>query len=237
MDCRIPGFLVLHYLPEFAETTVQWVDDAIQPSHPLSLLFSSCPQYFPIRVFSSELLLASGCQSIGASGSASVHPMDIQGRFPLGLTGLISLQHNALAIVFAKTTVQKATVLWCSTFFMVHLSHPDRSTGETIALPTSTFVSKVTYVLFKTLCKFVIAFLPRSKRLLISWLQSPPAGILEPKKIKSVTLPLFVHLFAMKWWERIPWCNFFQCWAFSQIFHSPLSLSSRSSLVPLHFLP
>ena len=205
MDCRIPGFLVLQYLPEFAETTVQWVDVAIQPSHLLSLLFSSCPQYFPIRVFSSELLLASGCQSIGASGSASVHPMDIQGRFPLGLTGLISLQHNALAIVFAKTTVQKATVLWCSTFFMVHLSHPDRSTGETIALTMSTFVSKVMYMLFKTLCRFVIAFLPRSKCLFISRLQSPSTVILEPKKIKSVTVSILspsIWLEVMNW---MPW--------------------------------
>ena len=191
MDCRIPGFLVLHYLPEFAETTVQWGDDAVQPSYPLSLLFSSCPQYFPIRVFSSELLLASGSQSIGASGSASVLPITIQGRFPLGLTGLISLQHDGLAIVFAKTTVQKATVLWCSTFFMVHLSHPDRSTGETIAWITATFVSKVMYMFFKTLCRFVLAFLPRSKCLLISWLQSP--------------FLLFPHLFAIKWWDRMPW--------------------------------
>ena len=85
--------------------------------------------------------------------------------------------------------------------------------------------------------RLVIAFLPRSKRLLISWLQSPPAGILEPKKIKSVTLPLFVHLFAMKWWDRMTWSSFSECWALSQLFHSPLSLSSRGSLVPLHFMP
>ena len=237
MDCRIPGFLVLHYLPEFAETTVQWADDAVQPSHPLSLLFSSCPQYFPIRVFSSELLLASGSQSIGASGSASVLPITIQGRFPLGLTGLISLQHDGLAIVFAKTTVQKATLLWCSTFFMVYLSHPDRSTGETIAWTMSTFVSKVMYMFFKTLCRFVLAFLPRSKCLLISWLQSPSTVILEPKKIKLVTvsiLSLSIWLEVMNW---MPWTWCFQRWGLSQLFHSPLSASSRGSFVTLLFLP
>ena len=81
----------------------------------------------------------------------------------------------------------KASVLWCSPFFMVQLSHPYRTTGKTIALTMQTFVSKVMSLLFNTLFGFVKAFLLRSKHLLISWLQSPPAVILEPKKIKSVT--------------------------------------------------
>ena len=81
-------------------------------------------------------------------------------------------------------------VLWRSAFFMDQLSHPYMTTGETIALTTWTFVSKVTSVLFDMLSRFVIAFLPRSERLLISWLQSSSAVILEPKKMKSVSVSI-----------------------------------------------
>ena len=95
----------------------------------------------------------------------------------------------------------KASVLWCSAFFMVQLSHSYMTTGKTIALTGRTFVGKVISLLFNMLSRFVIAFLPRSKSLLISWLQSPFAVILEPKKI---VCPLFPHLFAievMRWDE------------------------------------
>ena len=84
----------------------------------------------------------------------------------------------------------KASILWCSAFFMVQLSHPYWTTGKTIALTRQTFVGKVMSLLFKMLSRLVIAFLPRSKRLLISWLQSPSAVILEPKKIKSATVSI-----------------------------------------------
>ena len=96
------------------------------------------------------------------------------------------LQHNS-----------KASILQCSAFFMVQLSH-SYIIGKTIALTRWTFVNKVMSLLFNMLSRLVIAFLPRSKRLLISWLQSPSAVILEPKKIKSDLFPLFPHLFAMK---------------------------------------
>ena len=86
------------------------------------------------------------------------------------------------------------------------------------------------------LCRLVIAFLSRSKYLLTSWLQEPSAVILEPKKIKSISVSI-VSPFAMKWWDWIPWSLFFECWAFSQFFFTLLSLSSRGSSVPLHFLP
>ena len=85
----------------------------------------------------------------------------------------------------------KASVLQHSAFFMVHLSHPYMTTGKTIALTTQTFVGKVTSLLFNMLSRLVITFLPRSKHLLISWLQSPSAVILELKKIKSVTVSIF----------------------------------------------
>ena len=88
----------------------------------------------------------------------------------------------------------KASLLWCSTFFIVQLSHPYMTTGKIIALTRWTFVGKVMSQLFNMLSRLVIAFLPRSKRLLISWLQSPSAVILEPKKIKSVTVsPSICH--------------------------------------------
>ena len=143
------------------------------------------------------------------------------------------------------------------------------TTGKTVALTIWTFVSKVMSLLFNMLSRLVIAFLPRSKHLLISRLQSPSAVILEPKKIKSVTVSIvspsifhevmgpevticsdfgaqenkvchcfpFFHLFSMKWWDRMPWSSFFECWALIQPFHSPLSPSSGGSLVPFHFLP
>ena len=82
----------------------------------------------------------------------------------------------------------KASILWCSAFFIVQLSHPYMTTGKTKALTRWTFVGKVMSLLVNMLSRLVIALLPRSKRLLISWLQSPSAVILEPKKIKSVTV-------------------------------------------------
>ena len=84
----------------------------------------------------------------------------------------------------------KASILWCSAFFMVQLSHPYMTTGKTIALTRWTFVGKVMSLLFNILSKLVIAFLPRSKHLLISWMQSPSEVILEPPKIKSLTVPI-----------------------------------------------
>ena len=81
----------------------------------------------------------------------------------------------------------KASVLWCSTFFVVQFSHPYMTTGETIALMRQTFVGKVMFLLFNMLSRLVISFLPRSKHLLISWLQSTSAVILEPKKIATVS--------------------------------------------------
>ena len=92
----------------------------------------------------------------------------------------------------------KATILWHSAFFTVQLSHPYMTTGRTIALIRCTFVGKVMSLLFNMLSRLVITFLPRSKRLLISWLQSPSAVILEPKKIKSVTVSIVFPLSGCK---------------------------------------
>ena len=142
--------------------------------------FSSCPQFFSASgSFPVNRHFISCGQNIGAS--ASVLPMNIQGWFPLGLTGLISLQSNGLSRVFSNTTVQK----------MVQLSHLYMTTGKTRALTIWTFVGKVIFLHFNMLSRFFIAFLPRSKHLLTAWLQLPSTMILETKKIKTcVYLPL-----------------------------------------------
>jgi len=99
----------------------------------------------------------------------------------------------------------KSSVLQCSVFFMVQLSLPYMTTGKTIALTKWTFVSKAKSLLFNTLSTFVIASLPRSKCLLILWLQSPSAVIFKPKKENLSLFPLFPLLFAMIWWDWMPW--------------------------------
>ena len=116
-------------------------------------------------------------------------PMNIQDWFPLEWTGWISLQSKGLSRVFANTTVQKQQFFGAQRFFMVQLSHPYMTTGKMIALTRQT-IGKVMSLLFDMLSRLVIAFLQRSKHLLISWLQSPSTVNLEPKKIKSVTVSI-----------------------------------------------
>ena len=142
---------------------------------------SSCLQFFPAAgSFLISWLLASRGQSIGASASASALPMSIQCWFILELTSLIFLNSKGLSRVFSSTSL-KASFLQHSAYFIVQFSHPSVTTEKTIALTIWTFVGNVMSLLFNTLPKFVIAFLPRSKHLLISWLQSPSAVILELK--------------------------------------------------------
>ena len=180
MDCSTPDFPVLYRVPEFAQTHVHWVGDAIQtfcPLLPFSPFAFNLSQYQ--EVFQWVRLFTSSGQSIGVSASASVLPMNIQGWFPLGLTGLISLLFKELSRVFSSTTVQKHQFfgtypfLWFSSHMCTWLWINHSSSIQT-------FVSKVMSLLFNMLSRLVIAFLPRSKRLLISWLQSPSAVILEP---------------------------------------------------------
>ena len=102
---------------------------------------------------------------------------------------MISLQSKGLSSLLQHHSL-KASVLRCSAFFIVQLSHPYMTTGKTIALTRRTVIGKVMSLLFNMLSRLVIAFLPRSKYLLISWLQSPSAVILEPKKIKSLTVSI-----------------------------------------------
>ena len=192
MDCSMPDFPVLHYLPKFLQTHVHWVYDVIQPPHPLSTL---SPAFNLSLHQGKELapmswLFPSSGQSIGASISASVLPMNTQGWFPLGLTGLISLLSKGFSSLLQHHN-SKASILQCSAFFMAHISHPYMTTRKTITLTIQTFVNKVVSLFFNALSRFDIAFLPRNKHLLILWLQAPSTVILEPPKIKSVTFSTF----------------------------------------------
>ena len=154
--------------------------------------FSSLLQSFPASgSFQMSQFFTSGDQSIGVSASTSVLPMNTQDGSPLGWTGWISLQSKGLSSLLQHHS-SKETILRPSDFFMVQLSHPYMTTGKTIALTRWTFVGKVMSLLFNTLCRLVITFLPRSKRILISWLQSPSAVILEPKKIVSHCFPIYL---------------------------------------------
>ena len=170
MDCSMPGFPVLHQLLELAQTHVHWVGDVIQPSQPLSSPF---PPAFNLSQHQGLFQGVSSSQSIGVSASTSVLPMNIQDWSPLGWTGWISVQSRGFS-----------RILQCSAFFMVQHSHPYMTTGKTVAWTMQTFGGKVMSLLFNMLSRLVIAFLPWSKSLLISWLQSMPAVILEPPKIK-----------------------------------------------------
>ena len=130
-------------------------------------------------------LFVSGGHSIGASASASVLPMNTQDWSLLGWTGWVSLQSKGLARVFSRTTVQKHQFFGAQPSSQSNSEHPYVTTGKTIALTRRTFVGKVISLLFNMLSRFFTALLPRSKHLLCSWLQSPSAVILEPKKIVS----------------------------------------------------
>ena len=188
MNCSIPGLPVHHQLPEFTQTHVHWVSDAISHlifCHPLLLLLPIFPS---IRVFSNESTLHMRWPKHW-SFSFSIIPSK-------EYTGLISFRMDWLDLLAVQGTLKsllqhhssKVSILQRSTFFTVQLSHPYMTTGKTIALTRQTFVGKVMSLLLNVLSRLIITFLPRSKRLLISWLQSPSAVILEPQKIKSDTV-------------------------------------------------
>ena len=157
MDCSTPGFPVHHQLSDFTQTHVHRASDAIQPSHPLS----------------------------------SPSPPALKSSQHQGLFKRVSSSHQmakVLELISFRSLLQhhssKASILPCSAFFIVQLSHPYMTTGKTIVLTRQTFAGKVKSLLFNMLSRLVITFLPRSKCLLISWLQSPSPVILEPQNNK-----------------------------------------------------
>ena len=198
--------------------------------HPLFLRSSVFPR---IRVFSSKSVLCIRWPKYW-SFSFSISPSN-------EYSGLISLRIDWFDLLAVQGTLKtllqhhtlKASTFRCSAFFMVQLSHPYMTTGKTIALTRWTFVGKVMSLLFR----FVITCLPRSKHLLISWLQSPIAVILEPKKIKSVTFSIVSPSVCHEVMGLDALIFVFWMLSFKPAFHSPLSLSSKNSLVPFCFLP
>ena len=188
MDCSTPGFLVHHQLPELKLK----IGDAVSSSRPL--LSPSPPAFNPSQhqgLFQWVSVLCirwpkywSFSFSISRSNEYSGLISFRMDWFDLAVQGTLKslLQHHS----------SKESILQHSAFFMVQLSHPYTTTGKTIALSGWTFVGKVMSLLLNILSRFVKTFLPRSKHLLISWLQSPSTVILEPKKIK--VFPLCTHV-------------------------------------------
>ena len=151
------------------------------------------PHSFPASgSFSVSWCLASGGQSFEASASASVLLMNIQDWFPLGWTGWISLQSEGLSSLLQHHS-SKASVHWCSDFFIVQLSHPYMTTGKTIALTRQTFVSKVMSLLFNMLSRLVITFLPRSLQWDLNSWQMQQALLLPPVPSRWPPAPFYPH--------------------------------------------
>ena len=155
--------------------------------------FSSHLQSFPASgSFQMSQLFASGGQSIGVS-SFSISPSNEHpGRisFRMDWLDLLAVQGTLKSLL--QNHSSKASILWCSAFFIVQLLHPYMTTGKTIALTRWTFVGKVTSLLFNMLSRLVITFLPRSKHLLISWLQSPSSDFRAPQNRVCHCFPIYL---------------------------------------------
>ena len=230
MDCRTPGLPVHHQLPELTKTHVHYESDANQPSHPLS---SPSPSAFNLSQHQGLFKWVSSSHQV-----AKVLEFQHQS---FQYSGLVSFRMDWLDLLAVQGTLKsllqhhssKASIVWHSVFFIIQLSHPYVTTGETIALPRWTFVGKVMSLLFSMQSRLVIAFLPRSKCLNFMGAVTICSDFGAPQNKVSVSIisPSMCHevtgLDAM----------ISECWVLRQLFHSPLSPSSRGSLVPLHFLP
>ena len=237
MDCSTPGLPVHHQLPELTQPHVHWVGGAIQPSHPLS---SPSPPACNLSQHQGLFKWVPSSHQV-----AKVLEFQLQHQSFNEHSGLISFRMDWFDLLAVQGTLKsllqhhssKASILRLSAFFMVQLSHPYMTTGKIIALTKWTFVDKVMSLLFNMLSRLGITFLPRSKCLLISWFQSPSAVILEPPKIKSATVSTVSPFICYEGMGPDAMILVFWMLSLSQLFHSALSLSSRGSLVLLHFLP
>ena len=189
MDWKMPGFHVLPHLLELAQTHLHWIGDVFQPSHPLSSL---SPPAFSLSQHQGLFQWVSSSPQVAKywSFSLSISPSHEYSElisFRMDWFDLLAVQETLSLLQHHSS---KTSIFCCSVFFTVQSSHPYIITGKTIALTGWTFVSKIMSLLFILLSKFITVFLSRSKPLLIPWLQSPSAVILEPKKIKSVTVSI-----------------------------------------------
>ena len=229
IECSTSGPPVHQQLPELVQTHVHWVGDAILPPHPL---LSPSPLAFNLAQHQGLFKWVSSSHQV-----AKLLEFQLQRQSFQWISELISFRMDWLDLLTVQGTLKSLLQPTPPAFFIVQLSHPYMTTGKTISLTRGAFVGKVTSLLFNMLSRLVITFLPRSKRLLISWLQSPPAVILEPPKIKSLTVSTLSPSICYEVKDRMPWSSFSDCWVLNQLFHSPLSLSSSGSVVLLGFLP
>ena len=206
MYCSTTGFPIQHQPPELTQTHVHRLGDSKQPSHPLS---SPSP---PALNLSQHQGLFNG-SAVGIRW-----PKYWSFRFTISpsnkYSGLISFRMDWFDLLAVQGTLKcllqhqssKASILWHSAFFIVQFSHPYMTTGKTIALTSWTYVGKEISLLVNLMSRLTRTFIPRSKRLLISWLQSISAVILEPPKNKVChCFHCFLHLFALKWGDHMPW--------------------------------
>ena len=188
MNCSTPGLPVHHQLPESLKLT------SIKLVMPSSHLILCCPLLLllpippSIRVFSNESALHMRWAKYWSFSFSIIPSKEDPGLISFRMDWLDPLAVHGTLKSLLQHHSSKASILQHSAFFTVQLSHPYMTTGKTIALTRRTLVGKVMSLLFNMLSRLVIIFLPRSKRLLISWLQSPSAVILEPPKIKSDTV-------------------------------------------------
>ena len=218
MDYNTSGFPVYHQLLELAQLMSF---ELVMPSKHLIL---SCPllflpSIFPnIRLFSNESVLRIRWSKY-CSFSFSISPSNEYSRlisFRIDWLDLLAVQGTLKSLLQHHSS--EPSVLQCSACFIAQLSHPYMTIGRNIPLTSQTFVGKVMSLLFNTLSSLVTAFLPSSKHLLILWLQSQSAVILEASKIKSDTVSIVSPSICMKWWDQTPWSLFYECWALSQLF-------------------
>ena len=202
MDCSTPGFPVHHQLLKLAQTHVHRFCDAIQPSHPLS-----SPSPPALNLFQHQGLFqwVSSSHQVAKVLEVQLQHQSFQWIFRTDLFSMDCLDLYAVQGTL-KSLLQyhssKASILWCSAVFIVQLLHPNMTIGKTIASARLTFGGKLMSLLFNTLSRLVKASLPRNKHLSTSWLQSPSAVILEPKKINLSLFPLFPYL---------PWSDGTRC--------------------------
>ena len=185
MGCSTPALPVHHQLLRFTQTHVHQVGDAIQPSHPLSSL---SPPAFNLSQHQGLFKWVSSLHQYW-SFSFSISPSNEYSgpiSFRMDWLNLLAVQGTLKSLLQHHSS--KASILCYLAFFIVQLSYPYKTTGKTIALTRWTFFGKVMCLLFNKLSRLVITFLPRSKHLLNSWLQSPSAVTLEPRKINSATV-------------------------------------------------
>ena len=206
MGCNMPGFSVHHQLLELYQTHVHRIGHAIQLSHSL---LSPSPPAFNLSQHPGLFQWASSSHQVVKVLELQLQHQSFQWIFRndfslrIGWFDLLSVQQTLKSLLQHHSS--KPSILQCSAFFMVQLSHPYMTIGKTIVLTRWTLVSKVMSLVLNMLSRLVITFLPRSKCLLISLLQSPSAVILEPKKVKSVTVSTVYPYTSMKWWDQMPW--------------------------------